>query len=152
MTSLIGAISAQYFEDVQTTLSIAYLGIHTGSNDGWTSQDSGGNAGDLLNEFRAAWGSSWPATADLAHFISGASLGGGVAYVDVLCSPGFGFGVSGNISGNIDWGTWTGAAAGFTWDFMVVAHELGHNFGSQHTQDACPPLDRCYSNCTGTAN
>jgi hypothetical protein len=150
VTGLIGAVSAQYFTDVQATLSIAYLGIHTSSNDGWTSQDTGGDAGDLLDEFMTDWGTSWPATADLAHFISGASLGGGVAYVDVLCSPGFGFGVSGNITGNIDWGTWTGAASNFTWDFMVVAHELGHNFGSQHTHDYCPPLDRCYTSCSGT--
>lgn len=150
VTSLIGAISAQYFIDVQATLSIAYLGIHTGSNDGWSAQDSGGDAGDVLDEFRADWGSSWPAEADLAHFLSGADLGGGVAYVDVLCSPSFGFGVSGNIDGDIDWGAWTGAAGNFTWDFMVVAHEIGHNFGSSHTHSYCPPLDHCYTNCDST--
>lgn len=150
VTGLIGAVSAQYVTDVQTTLSIAYLGIHTSSNDGWSAQDSGGDAGDVLDEFLTDWGSSWPATADLAHFLSGANLGGGVAYVDVLCSPSFGFGVSGNIDGNIDWGAWTGAAGSFTWDFMVVAHELGHNFGSQHTHSYCPPLDHCYANCDST--
>jgi hypothetical protein len=150
VTALIGAVSAQFVTDVQTTLSIAYLGIHTGSNDGWSAQDTGGDAGDVLDEFRTDWRSGWPATADLAHFLSGANLGGGVAYVDVLCNPNFGFGVSGNISGNIDWGAWTGAAGDFTWDFMVVAHELGHNFGSQHTHDYCPPLDRCYTNCNGS--
>jgi hypothetical protein len=152
VTGLIGAVSAQYSTDVQTTLSIAYLGIHTTSNDGWSAQDSGGDALDVLNEFQTDWGSNWPATADLAHFLSGASLGGGVAYVDVLCSPSFGFGVSGNIDGNIDWGAWTGAAGNFTWDFMVVAHELGHNFGSQHTHSYCPPLDHCYTNCDSTTS
>ena len=149
VTSLIAAISDQYREDVQTTLSIAYLGVYTTAADPWTSQDSGGDAGDVLDEFRAAWnGSGWPATADLAHFISGASLGGGVAYVGVLCNQSFGYGVSGNINGNINWGTWTGAAGSFTWDFVVVAHELGHNFGASHTHSYCPPIDVCYSNCT----
>jgi hypothetical protein len=151
VTKLIGAISAQYFEDVQATISIAYLGVYTTAGDPWTSQDSGGNASALLSEFRTAWApSSWPVSANLAHFISGASLGGGVAYVGVLCNQSFGFGVSGNVTGNINWGTWNGQPANFTWDFVVVAHEMGHNFGSSHTHDYCPPLDQCYSNCTGT--
>lgn len=152
VTGLIGAVSAQYFDDIQATLSIAYLGIHTGVNDGWTAQESGGGSSGLLDEFVDAWSGNWPVEADLAHFISGANLGGGVAYVDVLCSPSFGFGVSGNIGGNIDWDTWTGNSGSFTWDFMVVAHELGHNFGSQHTHSYCPPLDHCYANCDSTTS
>ncbi len=98
----------------------------------------------------SAWGGNWPATADLAHFLSGDSLGGGVAYVNVLCNQNFGFGVSANLNGNINWPTWTGAPGNFTWDFVVVTHELGHNFGSQHTHDYCPPLDRCYASCSGS--
>ncbi len=147
VTSLVAAISDQYFEDAQTTLSIAYLGLHSDSDDGWTSQDGPGDAGDLLDEFRAAWtgSNSWPVTADLAHFLSGASLGGGVAYLDVLCNQNYGFGVSGNLNGNINWSTWTGNAGSFTWDFVVVAHELGHNFGSTHTHAYCPALDSCSS-------
>ncbi len=151
ITQLMAAISDQYFTDVQTTMSIAYLGLHSSASDPWTSQDSGGDAGALLDEFQAAWNTSgWPVQANLAHFISGANLGGGVAYVGVLCSQSFGYGVSGNINGNINWGTWTGAPGGFTWDFVVVAHELGHNFGSSHTHSYCPPLDLCYSNCSSS--
>jgi hypothetical protein len=26
---------------------------------------------------------------------------------------------------------------------MVIAHELGHNFGTPHSHDFCPPLDEC---------
>jgi len=151
VTQLMAAISDQYFTDVQTTISIAYLGLYSSVSDPWLSQDSGGDAGDLLDEFRNDWvANGWPVSANLAHFISGAGLGGGVAYVGVLCNQGFGFGVSGNINGSINWGTWTGAAANFTWDFVVVAHEMGHNFGSSHTHSYCPPLDLCYTNCNGT--
>ena len=150
VTGLIAAISDVYFEHVQTTLSIAYLGLHSTSADPWIAPDVGASAGALLSEFRSSWNSSgWPASADLAHFMSGADLGGGVAYVNVLCSPNFAYGVSGNMNGNIDWGSWTGNPGSFTWDFVVVAHELGHNFGAEHTHEYCPPIDTCTSNCTG---
>ncbi len=153
VTELVAAVSEQYFTDVQATLSIAYLGIHTTANDGWDTQEAvGADAGDLLDEFRAAWGASWPAQADLAHFLSGDSLGGGIAYVDVLCNQSFGYGVSGSLSGNVNWATWTGAPGNFTWDFVVFAHELGHNFGSQHTHSYCPPLDQCYTNCNAVTS
>lgn len=151
VTGLIAAISDVYFEHVQTTLSIAYLGLHSTSADPWTAPDLGASAGAVLSEFRSAWNSSgWPVTADLAHFMSGADLGGGIAYVDVLCRPNFAYGVSGNLNGNIDWGSWTGNPGSFTWDFVVVAHELGHNFGAEHTHEYCPPIDTCTSNCTGS--
>lgn len=151
VTSLMAAVSDRYVSDVQAQVSISYLGLYTTPADPWTAQDSGGDAGDVLDEFRSAWtGSGWPAAAALAHFISGANLGGGVAYVGVLCNQSYGFGVSGNVVGNINWGAWTGASASFTWDFVVVAHELGHNFGAGHTHSYCPPLDQCYTNCSGT--
>lgn len=150
VTQLIAAVSDQYFIDVQTTLSIAYLGVYTNAGDPWTAQDSGGTASQVLDQFRNTWvASGWPASANLAHFISGANLGGGIAYVNTLCSQSFGFGVSGNIDANINWNNWSGASGNFTWDFVVVAHELGHNFGSGHTHSYCPPLDQCYTNCNG---
>lgn len=151
VTELIAAASDRYLTDVQAALSITYLGIWSTPSDPWSSQDNGGDAGDLLDEFRSAWNSSgWPAPADLAHFVSGANLGGGVAYLNVLCNSSFGYGVSGNINGNVNWASWTGQPGSFTWDFVVVAHELGHNFGANHTHAYCPPLDHCSSNCSGT--
>ena len=148
VTGLVAAASEQFVTDVQTTLSIAYLGVHTLPDDPWTSQENGGDTGDLLEEFRAYWNPTWPAEADLGHFLSGASVGGGIAYVNVLCDHSFGFSVSASLSGTINWSTWSGNPGNF-WDFMVFAHELGHNFGSLHTHDYCPPLDRCSDNCNG---
>lgn len=150
VTGLVAAVSAQYKEDVQTTFSIAYLGIHTTAADPWTTPDAPGDTAQMLTEFRNAWNASgWPATADLAHFLSGASIGGGRAYVNVICSQTFGYGVSGNLRGTTNWSTWTGNAGSFTWDFVVFAHELGHNFGANHTHEYCPPIDVCYDNCAG---
>ncbi len=140
---LLGAISNRYETEVDVVLTFPYLMYHTNSNDGWTAADGGGNSIDVLNEFRAAWQGNIPAGAHLAHFISGASLGGGVAYLDVLCNQDFGFGVSGNIAGSVNFPVSQGSG---NWDFMVIAHELGHNFASPHTHNFCPPLDECAPN------
>ncbi len=154
VTQQIAAISELYVQQIHTPLVISYLGLHSNSSDGWNTPDVPGTTGQMLDEFRAAWapslGGSWPASADLAHFISGASLGGGIAYIDVVCNQNFGFGVSG-VSGNIDWNTFTGAPNSGNFDFIVVAHEIGHNFSADHTQDYCPPIDRCRPTCLGSA-
>lgn len=151
VTQLIAAVSDVYLRDVQTTLSIAYLGVHTTAGDPWSTPDTSGTTADMLAEFRGAWAGNWPVQADLAHFISGAGLGGGIAYVNTLCSNAFGFGVSGSLNTNIDWGTWTGQSSFLNWDFVVVAHEIGHNFGASHTHNYCPPIDQCSSaNCNST--
>ena len=148
---MLAAASQRYEIDVGTSLEIAYLGVHTTSNDGWDTPELQGSASQMLDEFQhawgAAWGGAWPVPANLAHFLSGASLGGGVAYLGVLCDQNWGFAVSGNLNGVIDWSGWNGAAGPLNWDFLVFAHETGHNFGAQHTQSYCPPLDRCYASC-----
>lgn len=65
----------------------------------------------------------------LAHLMSGRNLGGGRAYLGVLCSDVNNYGVSGNLSsGGTTYST-------YTWNINVIAHELGHNFGSPHTHD-----------------
>ncbi len=140
VTTLLTFISDRYETQVSTVLTFPYLQFYTNSNDPWSSQDGGGGAGDLLNEFRNAWVGNVPAGARLAHFMSGAGLGGGVAWLDVLCNNQYNFAVSGNINGGTGFPVQQSTT---NWDFMVVAHELGHNFASPHTHDYCPPLDQC---------
>ncbi len=148
VTQLMGALGDRYFTDVQCTLEVAYLGLYSDSEDPWTTPETSGmNTADMLQEFRGSWGSNWPADADLAHFLSGANLGGGIAYVDVLCDRNFGFGVSASITGFIEFSTFNGASSPLNWDYVVIGHELGHNFGADHTHEYCPPLDECYDSC-----
>ena len=78
----------------------------------------------------------------LAHFLSTRSLGGGIAYLDVLCTKIYGYGVSANL------GTSFPEVPTYSWDVMVITHELGHNFGSPHTQSCSWPggaIDNCYT-------
>jgi hypothetical protein len=66
----------------------------------------------------------------LAHLLSTRSLGGGIAYVDVLCSTSVPTAVSTSLSTNII------PVPTFSWSVECVTHEMGHNMGSQHTH-AC---------------
>lgn len=132
MTTLLTAISDRYEEQIGTVLTFPYMQFYTSSNDPWTTPDQGGSTSAMLDEFLNAWQGNIPMGATLAHFISGASLGGGIAYLDVLCNPSFAFGVSANIDGTVQFPV---VQQSGNWDFMVIAHELGHNFAAPHTHD-----------------
>jgi len=139
--ALTGAISARYVEQINTVLALPYLGFYTSNNDPWTMQDVGGSSIDVLYEVQAKWSTQGlPVQADLGHLISGAGLGGGVAWLDVLCVGDYCYGVTGNIGGNV---TFPVTVNPLNWDFMATAHEIGHNFNAPHTHDYCPPADEC---------
>ncbi|MCA9002391.1 MAG: hypothetical protein KDB61_10725, partial [Planctomycetes bacterium] len=95
--TLLAEISDRYNTSLDVVLTYPYLQFYTSSNDPWTSQ--GGGSGAVLTEFRNAWAGNIPNGANLAHFMSGAALGGGVAYLDALCDCFWGFGVSGDMDG-----------------------------------------------------
>jgi len=140
VTTLLAAGSDRYEQQIETVLTYPYVQFYTSSNDPWSSQDNGGNSIDVLQEFQSAWVGNIPMGADLGHFLSGAGLGGGVAWLDVLCNNEFNFGVSGNINGNVNFPV---QQQPNNWDFIVFTHELGHNFSTPHTHDYCPPIDEC---------
>lgn len=135
--TLFGAVSDIYLTDINTIVTVPYIGLHTSSSDGWSGND---DTLDRLNAFRAAWkNGNAPVDADLYHFLSGVNMGGGIAWINVLCSDSYGFGVSGNINGGLT----VPISGPAPWDLVVVAHEMGHNFVSPHTHDYCPPIDSC---------
>lgn len=140
LNQLFAAANARFLDDISTSLNIVYLGLHTTANDGWVSTDNGAGSGAMLDEFRNAWVGNIPGNAHLAHFVSGAGLGGGVAWLDVLCNPNWSFAVSGDLAGNTPFPVTQGP---LTWDFYVFAHETGHNFAAPHTHELCPPADQC---------
>ncbi len=95
----------------------------------------------VLNAFSVNMSTGFPG--DLAHILSRRSLGGGRAYLNVLCSSGSNrTAVSGNM------GSSTNPFPAYSWNSMVVAHELGHNIASNHTQWcgwSGGAIDNCYA-------
>ena len=80
-----------------------------------------------LDDFMAAGNAAnWPG--QLAHLLSTRPLNlGGVAYLDAICSN-FRYGFS-----NIDFNFVDLPA--YSWTLSTIAHELGHNFSSNHTHN-----------------
>jgi len=142
VTTLLAAASARYEEQIDTVLTYPYLQFYTTAGDPWNTPDIGGSSIDMLNEFVSAWAGNVPAGGVLGHMLSGANLGGGVAYLGVLCdtAQSNSFAVSGNISGATPFPI---SVSPLNWDFMVFTHETGHNFNSPHTHDYSPQIDNC---------
>ena len=139
LADLAAAASAIFDADTNVRVRFGFLRLWS-TTDPWTSTALGG----MLTQVQGYWKAYEAQTPrDSVHFISGRGVIGGIAYVDVLCDPGFGFGVS-TVYGSFDV-----LSPRDTWDVVVVTHELGHNFGSPHTHCYDPPVDHCYNQQAG---
>jgi len=87
---------------------------------------TGPGASQYLVQFRTHLNGNF--NGDLAHLV-GFGGGGGVAYLNVLCSSLWGVAYSGIAASYND-------VPVYSWTVMVIAHEIGHNLGSPHTH-AC---------------
>ena len=135
---LMGAASQIYDRDLNAKLPVSYLRLWTGE-DPWTQSEMV----NQLYEYQAYWNANMPSLSrDLGHFLAGRGLGGGVAWLSVVCSnQNYGYGLS------------SGIGYGFpyplidhdngNWEPMVVTHEIGHNFGAPHTHSQTPAADGC---------
>lgn len=101
----------------------------------------------VLTPFSSNMSGGFPG--DLAHLLSRRSLGGGIAWLNVLCNSAYyRTGVSANLGGT------TNPFPTYSWNSMVVTHELGHNIASNHTQWCGWPggaIDNCYTTEGGCA-
>src|SRR5437870_324866 len=146
LASLAAAATSIYERDVAVRLRFSYIRLWGAAPpDPWSATAPGG----ALGEVRTYWNdpankmdtTAGPRT--VVHFVSGKSVQGGVAYIDVLCNASYGYGVS-QVYGSFDL-----SQPSQIWDALVFSHELGHNFGSPHTHCYSPPIDECYNQETG---
>ncbi len=145
--TLMAAISEIYKVDTNMSFQITFLRIWNSSSDPWT--ENGGTA-DQLFQFQDYWNlNETGVSRHVAHFLSGRGLGGGVAYGGGACFPEFDYGLSANLGGAFPYPLQLNSE--LNWDLIVVAHELGHNFGAPHTHDIA--IDGCGNgDCTGAEN
>ncbi|MCP4837619.1 MAG: hypothetical protein GY895_22985 [Phycisphaera sp.] len=142
--TLMAATNSIYQRDLGIRLQASYIRLWTGE-DPWNA----GSTSDELVAFRDLWEAEMGSVErDLAHFISGRGLGGGVAWLPGLCNA-WGYGLSANMNGSFPYPIENNSNQ--NWDLIVFGHELGHNVGCPHTHDI--GVDGCgNSDCTGAEN
>ena len=124
MMTVLGTVNLIDERDLETTLKLVYLNFWTTSADPYTATTTSAE----LPEFSSYWVSSGninTVPSQLQHLVSGRALGGGIAYLDAVCSNGYAVSA-------ID-GIYTYPTVTSTWDVEVITHEIGHNLGSPHT-------------------
>ena len=132
-------ISTLYINEVNTEIVISSTTLR-GADEPWNPD------GDLLQQFENYWNdpnNNVDQTRTLAHIVD-AGPSQGVAYVGALCGDGFDYGVSQGLGTEFDPND-----NPQDWSFTVVAHELGHNFGSDHTHCYAPVIDECHNGEAG---
>ena len=132
------AVSATYVKEINCRLNISYMRV-------WTTQDpyTSTSGPTMLNQFRVDWiNTQSGVTRSIAHLLSRRQNldVAGIAYLDVLCDAGLGYGLSATLTGQAP------NLPNYTYDVETTAHEIGHNFGSPHTHNCGwvgGPIDTC---------
>jgi len=139
IASLFASMTVIYERDLLIRLVQGTTFLRTAA-DPYTST---GTTFDKLQEF----GNYWNANNSGINRAAAAMLSGrggagaaGIAWLDVLCSKTSGYSYT---------QLYTSGTTLRSGEVMVVAHEIGHNFGSPHTHCYNPPLDNCYNTESG---
>ncbi|NND06095.1 MAG: T9SS type B sorting domain-containing protein [Saprospiraceae bacterium] len=133
------------FNGVSTLYANEGLGVEISEIFVWSSPDpfSNGSSSAAMSSFMSQRPNF---NGDLAHLLDyTGSSNGGLAYIDVLCSSSHNYAYS-------DIGLSYANFPTYSWTVNVVAHEMGHNYGSPHTH-ACewgPQGNQALDNCRQT--
>ena len=144
--AMMAGVEAIYTQELDglALLQVSYVHIwQTGDPMNTIVQD----AGAMLDSFRSTWlnnNSLNSIQRDVTHLLTKRTNTGtgGIAYLDVNCSS-YAYGFSANLTNTSNYNI-----NSYSWNLDVVSHELGHNFGANHTHwCGWPggPIDNCAS-------
>ena len=142
----IADVSELYFRQLGVSLALSSLSLYVGPDDPWNAPNPhSGATADVLCEFASYWQKFRPVKTfprNGAVFFTGKDSNdiGGQAWLSSLCNytarpascPFGGYGI-------------VVLSKREPRDDFLVAHELGHVFGSKHTHCYNPPIDHCYA-------
>jgi len=125
--AIIAGVSWLYANQTNAEIQVSFSHI-------WNTADpyiQHGNCGAILTELSSHCQAAHAGISrTLFHFMSKRGLGCGVAWLNALCSTTIGYAVSASLS---NYTNFNFPNPLFTWNLEVIAHEIGHNFGSPHT-------------------
>jgi len=130
--AIMAGVNTIYTNDLENTINIQASYIHV-----WETVDPYdeivSEAGSMLDAFRLEWLTNEnliDIQRDLIHLLTRRqdTGTGGIAYLDVVCSPQYAAGFSSYLNTGNDYDL-----SIYSWNLNVVGHELGHNLGSNHT-------------------
>jgi hypothetical protein len=140
IATLFAQMSVIYERDLLVRLLQGHTILRTGTTDPYTSI---GTTVDKMMEFGNYWSANYSSVSRATAIMlsaRGTAGAAGVAWIDVLCSKSNGYAYN---------QVFTSGTSVSVSEVMIVAHEIGHNFGSPHTHCYNPPLDNCYNTASG---
>jgi hypothetical protein len=125
VNALVTAANVIYELEIDTHLHVNTIKLSTLYDAAVSTSDA---LGIMKNNYG---GSTWHTEGvDVQHALLGKNLGGGIAYIGVLCNSGWGFGLTAGLSGSF-----LSLDQRVVWDLKAFMHEIGHNFASGHSHD-----------------
>lgn len=134
--SVLNEVDGIFQAELGLQIDLVYVNVWEDPSDPYTSTDPG----TLLDELRTHWAMNMSTVSrDAVHLMTGKDLDGltvGLAFLDAVCKS-FGYGLTQDLS-----------PASLV--PMVVAHELGHNLGSDHDATGTTPRYIMYPSISTT--
>lgn len=142
LAQLFASMNVMYERDLNVRLlqGTTFLRPSTTPDPYTAEPDAGGGVSDKqLDELSLHWKNHYPTVSRalvmmLSGKLPGPNQSNGRAWIDGLCDTEYGYSFS-HIFHN--------PAMPASANSKLVGHEIGHNFGSDHTHCYSPPIDRC---------